>query len=119
MQAIRAVAVGLIMAAVLMIESAKVFFTYWQNDDPFFLRTLAINSISPKTIEMSGANEVGIAVFVSFCLGLGFLISATIYVKIETVICRVNEAFRLRNEQTDYAKQMRQQYLAWLSKRWA
>lgn len=105
MKAIRVVSIGLIISACLIYWSAIDFFKWVMNEsDPFhFLE--GVNAISPAITDVGGMKMIVAASFIIACLGAGLFISATIYVRLDSAVCGMYEAFCLRNEQSDYAKQ--------------
>lgn len=84
MRFLRVVAVGLLIAAVLMLHSAQIFFEYWVQSVPFFGWALGVRTISPPLAATGGFDFVPAAVFLLLCLGVGLLISTTMYYWLET-----------------------------------
>lgn len=83
MKSIRVVAVGLVLAAVLMVAFAQAFFTFWQTSVAFHSWAMALASLSPASVSSIGTGAVAFAVLLLSCLGTGLLLSATAYVKLE------------------------------------
>ena len=119
MKAIRVLAVGLIISAFLISSFAADFLKWELNTSIPFATLAATDFVSHSIAGLSGLPIVFASSFIILCLGIGFLLSATIYAKLEAYLTGVIEAFRLRKENTDYAKTMREAYLAWLPKRFA
>jgi hypothetical protein len=94
MQAIRVVAVGLLVAAGLMFCTAQSFFSFWHSSVAFDAWARALQALSEGVFKAGGADSVGISVFVSSCLGIGLLFSATFYVALESMIFGGGTDFR-------------------------
>lgn len=86
MKSIRIVAVGLVFAAVLMVGFAQTFFTFWQTSVNFQAWAMALGSLSPSTVSSMGIGAVAFTVLLLSCLGIGLMLSATIYVKMEQAL---------------------------------
>lgn len=83
MQTVRVIAIGLLIAAGLMVALAKTFFTYWLTASGFHLWADMLNASSAGGLASTGLGLVGPAVFVTLCMGAGLLLSATVYANLE------------------------------------
>lgn len=99
MKSIRVVAVGLLLAAKLMMETSSLFFRWWAADTPFTSLGLAINAMSPKLAGILGMGAVAPVVLTLLCLSVGLFLSATVYSVLEDIVlalpanlCRIGAA---------------------------
>ena len=83
MHMIRAVAAALLIAAVLMIELAHPFFTYWGHSVSFHAWSLAVHALSDSAFATLGVGGLALAVFICLCLALGLLASAVLYAPLD------------------------------------
>lgn len=80
---LRVVAVGLLIAAAIMLYTAQAFFQYWVSTVPFFSWALGIRALAPPVASTAGFDFVPAVIFLSLCFGIGLLLSAWIYAPIE------------------------------------
>lgn len=83
MQTVRVVAIGQLIAAGLMVALAKTFFTYWLGASGFHLWADMLSGSSDAGFASTGLGLIGPAVFVTSCIGVGLLLSATVYANLE------------------------------------
>ncbi|MDP1573088.1 MAG: hypothetical protein Q8M04_02510 [Pseudomonadota bacterium] len=96
MQTIRVVAVGLLIAAELMIETSQMFFSYWVTQVPFFSWALGVRTIAAPIAATGGFDFVPAATFSMLCMGFGLLLSAIIYVQIENLVNHIAITLNLK-----------------------
>ena len=111
MHAIRVVAVGLIAAAALMTATAQAFFDWWAQSTSLHAFVAHLSAISPPLMGVTGIDSVAIGAFVSLCIGVGLLASATFYAPVEHRILMTRNAWALRAGHGDYAQAMKVAYL--------
>lgn len=117
MKAIRYVAVGLLISVALMVELWVPFMRWWIKTSDDFAFSLAIDGITKGLSNMAGFHVMSPVVFIIFCIGIGLLLSTTVYAKLENIVSGILTAFLLRKKKTDYAVHMRAKYFGWLFNR--
>lgn len=86
MKTVRVVAVGILLAGVLMILSGIDYFRWWMNDAALNAWITAIHTLSPTSSVVASLPAVSGTVFTLLCLGAGLFISATLYSLIEDFV---------------------------------
>lgn len=117
MKNIRVVSVGLIVSAYLICTFAIDFYKWEMNNSAPFLFLSAVSYIAPHVVETGGMKVIIAIAYVLACMGVGMWLSSIIYARIESAFCGLFQSLRLLIDQSDYAKQKRQQFVSWLPKR--
>lgn len=119
MKIMRVMAVGFLVSAFLIYTFAIDFYKWELNEALPFMFLSALNSISSTIVDAGGMKLVVVVAYIVACLGIGFLISATIYSVAETAVVVIVSAVFSRKESTEQTKTVRQRYFSWLPTRWA
>ena len=130
MKSIRVIAVGLIISSFLVYGFAIDFYKWVLNESLTNIFLLGINTISPKVTDASGMKNIVTVAYVIICLGIGMLMSSTIFSNLETFFSNIYRAYINRDAYKDYQdddlgkyrhEQMQKnfkKYFGWLPKRY-
>jgi hypothetical protein len=77
----------MLLGGALMSFGGIDFFRWWTNDTAVHTFILAISTISPATATAAGMPMVGGLAYAILCIGVGLLVSATVYSLLDDVIC--------------------------------
>jgi len=82
MKSVRVVAVGLLLAAGLMLACGQSFFSWWHGTVLQVWLT-AFSAVSPGVASADGLALIAPALLILLCLACGLFVSATVYALIE------------------------------------
>ncbi|QEM66767.1 hypothetical protein FO488_00400 [Geobacter sp. FeAm09] len=79
---VRTFAVGLLLSAYLMDHFAMIavkYFQYTLRSSPVTAFWMAINTLSPQSAHISGAEYYSLIIYIFACLGLGMAVAGIVY----------------------------------------
>jgi len=85
MKSIMVVAVGLLIAAALMLSYGQPYFDWWMHNSPLHVWILAETVLNQTAANATGLPLVGVLIFATLCIGGGLLISSCLSVFIDVM----------------------------------